>query len=104
MVRRHLGGRVDPAGVGRAQRVDGLPGREMHQMERPVLVAGEREVALDHRALGDRRVRSEAELGADQPFVDLPVAGEGRLLAVERELAARDRAVLECAAHQTRPR
>ena len=104
VVRRHLGGRLDPARVRRAQRVDRLPRGEVHQVQRPLLVAREREVALDHRALGDRRVRREAELGADGALVHLAVAGERRLLAVERELAARDRAVLERPAHQARPR
>ena len=41
-------------------------------MQRAALVAGEREVALDHRALGDGRVRREAELGADRPSCTWP--------------------------------
>ena len=71
-------------------------------MQRPPLVAGEREVALDHHALGDRRVAGEAELGRDRALVHLPVARERRLLAVERERAAGDGAVLERAPHQRR--
>ena len=53
------------------------------QVQRLALVGGEREVALDHHALGDRRVAGEAELGRDGALVHLAAARERRLLAVD---------------------
>jgi len=69
-------------------------------MKRLPLVGREREVALDHHALGDRRVAGEAELGRDGALVHLAAAGERRLLAVEREPAACDLVVLKRPSHQ----
>ena len=69
-------------------------------MQRAGLVGREREVALDHHGLGDRRIAAEAELRGDRALVHVAAARERRLLAVQRELQARDRAVLERAAHQ----
>jgi hypothetical protein len=69
-------------------------------MQRLLLVGGESEVALDHQALRDGRVAGEAELRGHRPFVHLPAARERRLLAMQRDPAARDGRVLERAAHQ----
>ena len=56
------------------ERLHRLPRRQVQQVERPLLVRGEREVALDHRALGDRRVAGEPELGRDGALVHLAAA------------------------------
>ena len=81
---------------------DRLPGRQVEEVQGLALVGGEREVALDHQALGDRRVAGEAELGGDLALVHLAAARERRLLAVQREPAAGDGAVLERAPHEAR--
>ena len=100
MVRRDLGGDFDLRRARGAHCVDRLAGGEMEDVQRPALVRGERQVTRDHHALGDRRVAGEAELGGDVALVHLTALGERRLLAVEREPAAGDRAVLERPAHQ----
>ena len=69
-------------------------------MDRLLLVRREREIALDHHRLGDRRVAGEAELRRDRALVHVTAARERPLLAVERERAAGRRRVLERAAHQ----
>ncbi len=73
-------------------------------MKRPRLVAGEREVARDHDALGDGRVAAEAELGRDDALVHVAAARERRLLAVHRDRPPGGRAVLERAAHEAQAR
>ena len=63
--------------------------------------SAEREVALDHDALGRRRIRPEAQLGGHHTLVRLAPARQRRLLAMEHERKPRDPAVLQCAAHET---
>ncbi len=52
MVRRDLGSRGHAFVSGPSQRVDRLPRREVHEVERALLDSRQREVALDHEALG----------------------------------------------------
>ena len=85
VVRRHLAGRLDAVAERGVERRDGLARRQVHQVDRPLLERGEREVALDHHALGRRRIRAEAELGGDRALVHMAAARQRRLLAVERE-------------------
>ena len=101
-MRRHLRRRLDAGGPGPPKLVDGLAGREVEQMERPRLVAGEREVAGDHHALPDGGVAAEAELRGDDALVDMAPAREGRLLAVDGDRPAGCGAVLERTANQPR--
>ena len=74
----------------------------MHQVDRPADLAGEGEVARDHQALAERRPRAETELGCDQASVRVPALRERGLLAVDRDRAAGDGAVLQRAAHHAR--
>ena len=67
------------------ERGDGLARREVHEMDRAPFAPREREVALDHDALGGRRVRADPELGGDRALVRVTAVRERRLLAVERE-------------------
>src|SRR5205085_12225959 len=97
---RHLGGRLDAGGLRGLERLDRLARREVEQVDGLALVGGEREVALDHQALGDRRIAAEAELRRDLSLVHVAAARERRLLAVEREPPAGDLRVLERAPHQ----
>jgi hypothetical protein len=69
-------------------------------MERLPLVRRQREIALDHQALGNRRIAGEAELRRDGALVHLARTRKRRLLAVEREAPSRDGGVLEGAPHQ----
>ena len=71
-------------------------------MQRLALVRGQRQVSLDHQALGHRRVAGKAELGGDRALVHLPLARESRLLAVDGEPATRHRVVLQRPPHQHR--
>ena len=103
-MRRHLGGRGDAGRLRAAHGLDRLPCRHVEDVERPRLVGGEREIALDHHRLGHGRVPSQPELRRDLPLVHVPVAGEGRLLAVHGERPPGDRAVLQRAAQQARRR
>jgi hypothetical protein len=64
------------------------------------LVAGEREVAFDHQALRDGRIRAEAELGRDVALVHVPAPRQRWFLAVEGDPAPRDRVVLERPPHK----
>ena len=101
-MRRDLAGRAQAFGLRAASSsTDSLRG-EVHEVQRLVLVRGEREVARDHQRLGDRRIAGEAELGGDRALVHLPVARERRLLLVQRQPAVRDRRVLERAPHEAR--
>src|SRR5207247_2110423 len=90
---------VDSRVAGGAQRVYGFARREVEDLERTLLVRGEREVALDHHALGDRRPAAEAELGRHRALVNVAAGGERRLLLVERELSPGGGRVLEGAPH-----
>ena len=74
---------------------DGLRRGEVQQVERPRLVAGEREVAPDHDALGHGRVAAEAELGRDEALVHVAAARERRLFAVNGHRPPCRGAVLE---------
>ena len=100
VVRRHLGRRRDTVGACAAQGLHRLPRRQVQQVQRLSLVRSEREVALHHQALGDRRVAREAELSRHFAFVHLTFARQRRLLAVEREPPLREAAVLQRTAHQ----
>ena len=71
VVRGDLRRGLDAGGPGAAQLVDGLARREVEQVQRTGLVAGESEVAGDHHALRHRGVASEAELGGDDSLVDM---------------------------------
>jgi hypothetical protein len=73
-MRRHLCGRSDTLVSGAAQCLHRLPRGQVQQVERLALVGGERKIALDHQALGNRRVAGEPELGGHLAFVHLPVA------------------------------
>src|SRR5207302_9615667 len=94
VVRRHLARRREPGSLSTREGGHRLPRREVKQVERSAFVGGEREVALDHQALGYRGIAAEAQLGRDGSFVDLTAPRERRLLAVQRERPARDGAVL----------
>ena len=50
----------------------GLAGGDVEQVERAALVRGERQVALDHEALGDGRVAGEPDFSRDRALVHLP--------------------------------
>ncbi len=100
MVRRHLAARADACVARTPQRRDRLGGGEVQEVQRLVLVPGEREIALDHHRLGDRRVAREAELGRDGALVHVAAVREALLLAVQREQPAGDGRVLQRAAHQ----
>ena len=89
-----------PGLAGAAELGDRLARGEVQQVERPRLVAGEREVARDHDALGHGRVAAEAELGRDEALVHVAAARERRLLAVNRHRPRRRGAVLERAPDQ----
>jgi hypothetical protein len=102
VVRSDLGRRRDTLRLRGAEGIHRLARREMQQVQRLLLVGRERQVALDHHALGHRGVPGEPELGRDRSFVHLPAAGERRLLAVEREPPAGDPVVLEGPPHQRR--
>ena len=102
VVRRDLAGRRDAFGSRSRELLDGLAGREVEEVERPLFVAGEREVAADHDALGHGRVATEPELGRDVALVHVPAAGEGLLLAVKRKWPAVGEPVLERTAHERR--
>ena len=102
MVRRHLGRRFHPTRLRLRERLDRLPRGEVEQVQRLPLVRGERQVALDHQALGHRGIAGEAELGRNPALVHLTAPRERRLLAVQRQAAAGDGAVLERAPHQAR--
>ena len=91
-----------PGRAGAAERLHGLACGEVEQVERPLLVRGEREVAVDHDALGHRRVAAEAELGRDEPLVDVAAARERRLLAVDGDRPVGCGAVLERPADEAR--
>ena len=73
-MRRHLGGRIDSLRERAVERDHGLPCGEVHQMDAPALELGQREVALDHEALGCRRVPAESELRRDRALVHVPAA------------------------------
>ena len=62
---------------------------------RAVLVARDRGVALDHRALGDRGNAVEPEHHRDRALVHRAVARQRRVLLVQGEHAARQPLVLE---------
>ena len=100
VVGRDLRADGDPARLRGPDGSHGLPGREMHYMQRTLLICGEVAIAPDHHRLGDRRPAGEAELGRDRSVVHLPVARERRLLLVQRQQPASDGAVLERALHQ----
>ena len=69
-------------------------------MHGPALVRGERQVALDHQALGDRGPAGQPELRGDAALVHLAAAREGRFLTVQGERPVGDGAVGKRAAHQ----
>ena len=100
-MRRHLGRRRDARAPARARSAstDSRAERCIRCSGR-LLVRGEREVARDHHALGDRRVAGEPELGRDGALVHVAAARQRRLLAVQRERPPGDRRVLERAPHQ----
>ena len=99
VVWRHLGGDRDTARLGGADRGDRGSRRHMHDMQRTLLICGEGEIALDHHRLGERRPAGQAELGRHRALVHLPVAGQRRLLLVQRQRAPGDGAVGERVAH-----
>ena len=102
VMRRHLGGRRDLALEGDVERDDRLAGRQVHEVDGTALRRGEREVALDHDALGERRIRPDAELGRHLPLVRVPSARELGVLAVQGEAERCERAVLQRATHEPR--
>jgi hypothetical protein len=71
MVRRDLSRRRDAGCLSMVERLDGLAGREMEQMDGLPFVGGQGQVAADHHALRHRRVSVEPELGRDDPLVHL---------------------------------
>src|ERR671923_260420 len=75
--------------------LDRLPRRQVQQVDRLLLVRGERQIASDHDAFGDGRIAAEPELGRDEPLVHVARPRERGLLAVHRDPAAGDRVVLE---------
>ncbi len=93
---------ANPVRLSAAQSVDRLVRRQVHQMQRAALVLGERQVALHHHALGDRRPAADSELGRDRPLVHVPAVGERRVLAVDGQRPVGDRGVLQRAPHQRR--
>ena len=81
--------------------VDRLPGRKVHEVNRPSDFGREGEIAGAHDALAERRPRAETELGGDLAAVRVSAMGECRLLAVNGNRAARDGAVLQRAPHHS---
>src|SRR5215211_5254218 len=69
-------------------------------MDGPLLIRGEREIALDHQALGDGGIPAEPELRRDRTLVDMAAARERRLLAMSGDRAPGNRVVLESAPHE----
>ena len=104
MMRAGLRAHAHPRLARAADGVDRRPRGQVLQVHRPALVGGEREVALDHQALGDGRPAREAELRRHGALVHLAAAGQGRLLAMERQRTVGDRAVGERPAHECRRR
>ena len=102
MVWGHLAGGHHSGRLRPRERLDRLARREVQQVQRLALVRGQRQVSLDHQALGHRRVAGKAELGGDRALVHLPLARESRLLAVDGEPATRHRVVLQRPPHQHR--
>ena len=100
VVGRDLRADGDPARLRGPNGSHGLPGREMHYMQRSLLICGEFAIAPDHHGLRDRRPAGEAELGGHRTVVHLPVARERRFLLVQRQQPAGNGAVLERALHQ----
>ena len=68
-----------------------------------VLVGGEREVALDHQALGDRRPAGEPELGGDRALVHLPAARTASAPRSGARAAGRRRRCTRARAASARP-
>ena len=95
-------GRANTLRVSPAKCVHRGPRRQVHQVERPALVQRQRQVALDHHALGDRGPAADPELRGDDAFVHVAPARERRVLAVHRDRPVRDRRVLERAPHERR--
>ena len=102
MVRRRLGRRLDTGREAALERLDGFARRQVHQMDGSRLRGRKREVALDHDALGARRIGADSELRGNGSLVHVATAGQARLLAVQREPKVGERAVLQRAAHQPR--
>jgi hypothetical protein len=98
----HLGSRRYAGGLRRREGLYRRARGEVHEVDRPLLGAREREVSLDHHALRESRIGPDAELGGHGTLVCMSVAGQRGILAMKRERAARHGAVLECAAHEPR--
>src|SRR6201999_4309307 len=98
-IRAGLGAGLDSGGLGGGDGLDRLGGGEVLDVDPGVLVAGQRRVAGDHRRLRDAGNAGQADRGRDRTLVHDAVAGEGRLLLVQGDVAAAEVLVLEGAAH-----
>ena len=99
MVRGRLAGDPDPGGLGRLDRVHRLDRREVLDVDRRLLVGGERRVAGDHRRLRDRWHAGEPERRRDRALVHRAARRELRILLVQRDRQPDEALVLKRAAH-----
>ena len=88
-----------PAARDALHRLDRLRGRQVQDVDATVLVPGQLGVALDRRALGDRRDARHPERRRDRSLVHHTVPGQGRILLVQRQHEAREPLVLKRLAH-----
>ena len=99
-MRRDLRAHGDPACLRGSYRCYGLPRREVHYMQRTLLVCSKGAVTLDHHRFRHRRPACEAESRRDRAFVHLAVARQRWLLLVERQHPPRHPAVLKSSLHE----
>ena len=81
-------------------RLDRLRGRQVQDVDAAALVPGQLGIALDRRALGDRRDARHAERRRDRSLVHHAVPGQGRILLVQGQHEAREPLVLKRLTHR----
>ena len=89
VVRRGLGRDVDARGARAPHLLERLVDVQVAEVERAALVAGDAQVAGDHRRLGDGRIAAMPSSADTAPSCMSARARERRVLAVQREHAAR---------------
>ena len=101
MMRRHLGGDREPAGLRVAQQCDRAGRAHVRDVQTAARQVRERDVARHHHLLGGGRDAVQAETQRGHTLVHDPAGGEVPVLLVHDDRQAEHRRVLERPPHET---